>query len=97
MRFFDRHQADRDRFAILAFHDASVADFAELDAKLAPIAAGMWGGRALPFPILLDSTGETIATWGILGYPTTVLIDPEGKLVGLATEEDLALALQRGR
>lgn len=72
-------------------------DFAELDAKLAPIVAGMWGGRALPFPILLDSTGETIATWGVRGFPTTVLIDPEGNLVGEAREEHLAAALKEDR
>ena len=97
MRFFDQHQSDRDRFAILAFHDASVKDFAELDAKLAPIVTGMWKGRTLPFPILLDSTGETIASWGIKGYPTTVLIDPEGNLVGEAGEEQLAAALEQDR
>jgi hypothetical protein len=97
MRFYDQHQADKDRFVILAFHDASVKDLAELDAKLAPIVAGVWQGRELPFPILLDSTGETMATWGIHGYPTNVLIDPEGNLVGRATEEDLAAALQKDR
>ena len=94
MRFWDKHAAERERFAILAFHDSSAKDFAELDAKLAPIVANRWNGRALPFPILLDATGETIETWGIHAFPTTVLIDPEGKLVlpGLADELEAALA-----
>jgi len=96
-RFFDEHQEAKDRFAILAFHDGSVQDFTELDLKLAPIVAKQWKGRALPFPILLDSSGETIATWGITGFPTTVLIDPEGKLVGAAGEADLEAALAKDK
>jgi len=95
MRFQDEHQADKDRFAILAFHDASVKDFKELDAKLEAIVANRWNGRALPFPILLDSSGETIESWGITAFPTMVLIDPEGKLVGEASEEQLEEALKK--
>ncbi len=95
VRFFDERQDAKDRFAILAFHDASVKDFADLDAKLAPIVAKRWGGRELPFPILLDSTGETIETWGIHAFPTTVLIDPEGVLVGEASTAELEAALKQ--
>ena len=93
VRFFDEHQVDKDRFAILAFHDASAKNFAELDTKLEPIVTKRWNGRALPFPILLDATGETIKTWGINAFPTTVLIDPQGRLVGEADEADLEAAL----
>ena len=96
VRFFDEHQAEKDRFAILAFHDASVKDFADLDAKLAPIIAKRWAGRELPFPILLDSTGETIESWGIHAFPTTVLIDPEGVLIGEASTTELEAALKQG-
>ena len=93
VRFFDEHQDRKDEFAILAFHDDSVATLAELDQKLAPIVENRWKGRALPFPILLDSTGETIATWGVSGFPTTVLIDPDGNIVGEASEAELEQAL----
>ncbi len=95
VRFFDEHSDQKDEFVILAFHDDSLADFTELDQKLAPIIENRWKGRALPFPILLDSTGETIATWGIGSFPTTVLIDPEGKLVGPVTEDALAERLSQ--
>jgi hypothetical protein len=87
--FYEDHAADRDRFEILAFHDAQAKTFAELDPKLAPIIKNAWGGRPLPFPILLDSTGETITSYGIHAFPTMLLIDPDGKLVGEATEEVL--------
>src|SRR5438105_2441369 len=48
-----------------------------------------WNGKDLPFPILLDATGETIKTYEIRKFPTTILIDPEGKLVGEAGEPQL--------
>jgi hypothetical protein len=87
--FYEDHKADRDKFEILAFHDAQAKNFSELDKKLEPIIKNTWGGRALPFPILLDSTGETVEKFGIRAFPTILLIDPEGRLVGEATEEEL--------
>ena len=87
--FYEDHKADRDKFEILAFHDAQAKNFAELDSKLEPIIKNAWSGRPLPFPILLDSTGETIETFGISAFPTMLLIDPEGRLVGEATEVEL--------
>ena len=68
-------------------------DFAELDPKLEPIVANAWKGRALPFPILLDATGKTLEAYGITAFPTSVLIDPEGRVVGPDAEERLAEAL----
>ena len=87
--FYEDHKADRDKFEILAFHDAQAKNFAELDKNLEPIIKNSWGGRPLPFPILLDSTGETVTKFGIRAFPTILLIDPEGRLVGEATEEEL--------
>jgi hypothetical protein len=79
---YEEHKDHRDNFEILAFHDNTVKDFTELDKKLVKVKAANWGGRDLPFPILLDATGATIQTWGITHFPTTVLIDPQGKLIG---------------
>ena len=83
----DFHEAhkDDDRFAIIAFHDASAKDFAELDRQTAEAKKKYWKGRDLPFPVLLDSTGKTIKQFGIRAFPTALLIDPEGNLVGRAT------------
>jgi hypothetical protein len=91
--FYEDHKADRDKFEILAFHDAQAKNFTELDKKLEPIIKNRWGGRPLPFPILLDSTGETIEKFGISAFPTIVLIDPEGRLVGQAKTEELEMHL----
>lgn len=86
---YEAHRANRDKFEVLAFHDASVKNFEELDKKLPEIKKRSWNGKELPFPILLDSTGATIANFGITSFPTIILIDPDGKLVGEATDETL--------
>lgn len=93
--FYEKEKSDR--FEILAFHDASVKSFAELDEKLVEIKKKQWKGRDLPFPILLDASGETVKQFGIHAYPTTILIDPEGRLVGEASEVELRQALESER
>jgi hypothetical protein len=81
MKLYEKHASLRDRFQVLAFHDATVRNFAELDEKLAPVIEKRWGGRTLPFPILLDPSRATVNAYGISAYPTNVLIDPEGRVV----------------
>ncbi len=81
MEFYEKHKADRDRFEVLTFHDATAKSFAELDKKLKPIIEKTWQGKRLPFPILLDASGATVKRYGIQGFPTILLIDPEGRLV----------------
>lgn len=52
----------------------------ELVDKMETIEKYVWGGK-LPFPILIDDGMTTIDRYGIILYPTLVLIDPEGKVV----------------
>ena len=92
---YEAHEKHRDKFEIIAFHDGTVSDFPELDKKLESIKKSVWAGKDLPFPILLDSTGETIKTYDIHSFPTTILIDPEGKLVGEAGEDLLESKLPK--
>ena len=82
--FYEKHKDKRDRFELIAFHDASVKSFKEMDAKLIEIRKKYWGGKRLPFPVLLDASGSTLADWQIGFFPTQILIDPEGRLLGLA-------------
>ena len=95
MDLYEAHEKHRDKFEIIAFHDGRVKDFPELDKKLESIKKSVWGGKDLPFPILLDASGETIKTFGIDKFPTTILIDPEGKLVGEAGEDALEAKLPK--
>ncbi len=82
IEFYNAHKSDR--FEILAFHDDSVKTLAELDDKLAEkkIPEKRWGGQPLPFPILLDATGKTLKQYGVHAFPTTIVVDPDGNLVG---------------
>ncbi|MEK7465988.1 MAG: TlpA disulfide reductase family protein [Planctomycetota bacterium] len=76
-----RRKDDVSKFAILALHDPTAKTWAEYDAKIAKVKAGPWGGEDPPFPVLLDSTGETWKAWGIETLPVMVLIDPDGNVV----------------
>jgi len=72
---------------VFAIHDPGVKSFSELDKKLASIKTKYWQGKDLPFPVLLDTEGKTGKLYGIHAWPTGLLIDPSGKLVG---ETDVA-------
>lgn len=91
MEFYGKEKSDR--FEILAFHDASVSTLAELEEKLIDIKEKHWKGRDLPFPVLLDATGTTIKEFDIHAFPTTILVDPHGRLVGEGDLEALKKAL----
>lgn len=93
MKLYDEYAELRDRFEILAFHDATAKTLDELDRKLARVVASRWGGKALPFPVLLDATGSTVRSFGIRAYPTAVLIDPRGRVVKGDAEATLAATL----
>lgn len=97
IKFYEEHKDD-DRFEFIAFHDGTVKTLEEMDAKLKEkgIPEEHWGGRALPFPILLDSTGETIKKLGINSFPTTIAINPQGELVGEMHLDAFAKLLTEG-
>lgn len=81
---------------IIAIHDSSVKSMRELSAKCREVKKELWGGRALPFRVAIDGGGKThipgfpkryalashmIANYGITFYPTSLLIDRDGKLL----------------
>jgi thiol-disulfide isomerase/thioredoxin len=81
--------------AIVAVHDDSVESLEELNQFVAPIKQQAWNGRDLPFFVALDGGGErpisgtersvkgaTHAAYGVQHWPTTVLIDPNGVVLG---------------
>ena len=81
MAFCEKYKNYRDKFEIFAFHNASAKTFEELDPKLKRIIKKLWKGKELPFPILLDATGESLRRFSIKALGTHVLIDPDGKVV----------------
>lgn len=83
-----------ERVAILALHDASVQSRAQYDQKTSVIRDRLLGIQNLPFFVLLDrpdpeigaegdliGTGRTIKRYGISSFPSTFVIDQDGKLV----------------
>ena len=83
MKFYDDHQDQRDKFQIISIcngYDGELKTLADVDRELEPIVKNVWGGKTLPFPVLLDPTFKTWETFGIDGLGTTILIDPEGNM-----------------
>jgi alkyl hydroperoxide reductase subunit AhpC len=86
MEFYEEHKAQRNRFEILAFccdFSESLKDIPALERQLEHVKKAAWGGKDLPFPVLLDNTFQTYERFGLEGngVSNTLLIDPEGKLV----------------
>jgi hypothetical protein len=84
MRFYEEHAAQRDRFEILSIcidFGGELKSMADVDRALESIVKHVWGGKTLPFPVLLDHTFKTWERFGLPGLGTVVLIDPEGKLM----------------
>jgi thiol-disulfide isomerase/thioredoxin len=99
MKLHDRYK-DKG-LVIVAVHDDSAASIAEMDDKLSDARKNTWGGRDLPFLVALDGGGRTrikytatiedgatTAAYGINRYPTTVLIDKQGKVVEEFSADD---------
>lgn len=83
-KFYEEHAADRDRFEILAICNTEVEKAHTInafDALAAPIVEKVWAGKPLPFPVLVDGEGKTSGVYGIQGWPSVLLIDPQGHLV----------------
>jgi thiol-disulfide isomerase/thioredoxin len=89
--FYEKHGAARGRFEIIAVHSPDGTSFQAIHEAYERLAK-LWG-RPVPFPLLFDATGDTHKRWGIQAYPTTILIDPQGRIAGAATLKDLATKL----
>jgi thiol-disulfide isomerase/thioredoxin len=89
------HDQYKDKgLVIIAVHDASATDLKDMKAKLERPKKEIWNGRDLPFLVALDGadkpgpgdnpygSGDTTAAYGITGFPTQVLIDKDGNVVG---------------
>jgi thiol-disulfide isomerase/thioredoxin len=68
------HQAFRDEaFAILAINEWETEDHVFAFMGQLPVEPG--------FPILLDLDSEVATSFGVKGLPTTLLLDPQGRIV----------------
>ena len=87
IKFHDEFEDRQKNFVILAFHDTGVETLEDLDQKVQNAKTNYWGERDLPFPILLDSSGDTFKKFGISTLPVLVVIDPAGRVVKGGTKD----------
>lgn len=93
--FYEEHSHCKEHFEILAICDTTsnqIETIEKLDIECMQLIENAWRGRQLPFPVLVDGNGKTSKTYGIVRRPTSLLIDPEGNLVG---EGDLKLLREK--
>jgi hypothetical protein len=80
---YEDHEADRDRFEIVAFcidDDGELTSMAAVDRRLEPVVKHVWGGKSLPFPSVVDASFRTMENFGISTFGP-LLVDPEGTLM----------------
>lgn len=94
MSLHDRY-AD-EGLVVIAVHDDSAESIEDMDQKLMMTREKLWRGRDLPFLVALDGGGRTVipgpsgrqtsgattAAYGVDSWPTTVLINRDGVLIG---------------
>jgi thiol-disulfide isomerase/thioredoxin len=83
----DEHPGYGDRLVIVTVHDKSAKTRDDLENRLAQLVRDKWGGKPFPFPILLDTSGQTFRDYGVDGVPAEFLIDPYGRLVRPGQDE----------
>jgi thiol-disulfide isomerase/thioredoxin len=82
-KFYEAHKTQRDRFELVSICmvEQNTRTMADLDRVLKPIVKMVWGGKELPFPVLLDNTTKSMESFGVESSGVTILIDPSGRLV----------------
>jgi thiol-disulfide isomerase/thioredoxin len=95
MEIYDDHEDEREKYAVLTVHSPDTKSFADLDEKVRPVVRDTWAGRMIPFPILLDADSKIQETFGVSHWPTTLLFDPAGKLVGEVQPDELEAKLTK--
>jgi thiol-disulfide isomerase/thioredoxin len=95
-KLIDLHEKYHDKgLVIIGIHDDSVESIKNLETKIEQLCTSRWNGKKIPFAVALDGGGKreiegtgqtargaTTAAYGITAFPTGVLIDKRGKVVG---------------
>jgi beta-lactamase regulating signal transducer with metallopeptidase domain/thiol-disulfide isomerase/thioredoxin len=88
--------------AWLSIHTPNLKSFDELNAEIANCTEKSWNGRELPFTALIDRplsdgeySGVTSRRYGIAEWPTLIVVDPDGRVVGPVPHGKLAETIGR--
>jgi beta-lactamase regulating signal transducer with metallopeptidase domain/thiol-disulfide isomerase/thioredoxin len=86
----------------IAIHTPDQKSFEEFDRDLGELQESAWNKRALPFTTVIDVptggkkfAGRTSEAYGISEWPTLIVIDQQGKVVGSVTKKNLADTIRR--
>jgi cytochrome c biogenesis protein CcmG/thiol:disulfide interchange protein DsbE len=67
-------------------------------AEQSPPADLQLASRSIPYPILTDPRGAAATAWSVFGFPSSYLVDPEGKVVrvfeGAVRKQDVVEAMR---
>jgi thiol-disulfide isomerase/thioredoxin len=90
------HEKYHDKgLVVIGIHDDSMNSVKNLEKEIKKLSKALWDGKKIPYAIALDgggrckiegteltTEGATTAAYGIQAFPTMVLIDKQGKVVG---------------
>jgi hypothetical protein len=100
---FEIHDKFRDRpVKSIAIHTTDVASFEQLDEKLARLQKEEWGERKPPFVTAIDRpiegqtfVGKTSEAYGVAQWPTLIVVDQNGAVVGPISKDKLAATISK--
>jgi thiol-disulfide isomerase/thioredoxin len=86
----------------LSVHTPNFKTFEELDRRMATCQEKSWNKRALPFTTVLDRpaddgeySGQTSQRYGVAEWPTLIVVDQRGQVVGPIPKKKLAETIAR--
>lgn len=95
------HDTFRDEgVVIIAVHDATMKSVADMLAAIKEPQEKLWKGRQLPFAIAIAGgagNGQVIADYSIKAFPTSLLIDRQGKIAAVLDTHDLEASKKKIR
>lgn len=88
MRFAQHHAKERERFEIITIHHDIPEQKLGLEEALPELVKRWHDTKDLdqdgfPFPIAIDETRQTVEAYGVDAFPTSVFIDPEGRVANV--------------
>jgi len=84
MDFYRKNATSRGKFEVVGVYvdvDGENETLADIDRNgLSAIEANVWNGQRVQFPIVLDNSFTTYERYGVPGFGTVVLVDPDGRI-----------------
>ena len=84
MDFYRKNAKSRGKFEVVGVYvdlDGANKTLADIDKNgLSAIEATVWDGQRIQFPIVLDNSFTTYERYGVPGFGTVVLVDPDGRI-----------------